>query len=61
MRDPARIERMLAKVRALWYTDPDARLLQLLLNQTTGPFEDQYYFEDDKLEKAIDERLKHIP
>jgi hypothetical protein len=60
MRDPARIERMLSKVRALWYANPDARLLQLLLNNTPRPIEDQYYFEDDKLEENIDETLNHI-
>jgi hypothetical protein len=60
LRDPARIDRMLAKVRALWYTNTDARLLQLLLNNTPNSAADQYHFEDDKLEKAIDESLKRI-
>lgn len=34
MRDPARIDRVLAALRAEWLTQPDTRLTQLLVNAT---------------------------
>lgn len=34
MRDPARIDRVLAALRAEWLTQPDARLTQLVINAT---------------------------
>jgi len=53
MRDPQRIDKVLAKVREVWKTYPDLRLLQLLLN--TLPKDSMaYYLEDDELLKRID-------
>lgn len=48
MRDPKRIDKILAKVREVWKTYPDLRLLQLLhncLEIDSMP----YYLEDDEL------------
>ena len=54
MRDPARIDRMISKLRELWVMQPDTRLCQLVMN--TGPKRGSiYYVEDDDMEKAIDE------
>jgi len=54
MRDPERIDKILARVREVWKTYPDLRLLQLLYNC----FEKEhtaYYLEDDVLLKKLDE------
>ena len=54
MRDPKRIDRILAKVRAHWHTYPDLRLTQLICNAcpTRG---DPFYVEDDVLERGLDQ------
>lgn len=52
MRDPERIERILSLVRKVWYTYPDLRLNQLLMNVLNAQG-DPYYIEDDKLEEAL--------
>jgi hypothetical protein len=53
MRDPKRIDKILARVREVWKTYPDLRLLQLLLN--TLPKDSMaYYIEDDELMKRIE-------
>lgn len=54
-RDPKRIERVLAKIRAIWWRSPDLRLMQLLGN-VVPPTVDQYYMEDDHLLREL-ERL----
>lgn len=59
MRDPNRIERVLAKVQALWKQVPDWRLGQLLINLTEAD-EGLFYLEDDKLEERIEKWLKAI-
>lgn len=53
MRDPNRIDKVLAKVREVWKTYPDLRLLQLLINSIPVD-NDGYYMEDDELVKRID-------
>lgn len=53
MRDPQRIDKVLAKVREVWKTYPDLRLLQLLIN-TLPAGNDGFYIEDDELLKRID-------
>lgn len=53
MRDPKRIDKVLAKVREVWKTYPDLRLLQLLINSLPAN-NDGYYIEDDELLKRID-------
>lgn len=59
MRDPNRIDRVLAKVRTLWKQVPDWRLGQLLVNLTEVD-EGLFYLEDDKLEERIEKWLKAI-
>lgn len=58
MRDPERIDRMIEKVRELWKKQPDARLLQLLINSASmlERVDDDflYFLEDDRLEEGID-------
>lgn len=52
MRDPDRIDRMLALVRQLWRKHPDWRLTQLIMN-AWGQNRDPYHVEDDELEVAL--------
>lgn len=62
MRDPARIKRILDKLEKTWTAAPDLRLCQLLSNTIIGPeTRDIFYIEDDKVEAAIDARLKNPP
>lgn len=52
MRDPGRIKRILAALRAVWEENPDMRLGQLICNAVR---EDMlYYIEDDTLVKALE-------
>lgn len=56
MRDPARIDRILEKLGREWKKYPDLRLGQLYENLRIiygGP-PDPFYWEDDKLEQALD-------
>ena len=57
MRDPARIQRLLAKFAALWYLQPDLRLGQLLVNLTRGGEPYVFHTEDSSLEDEIDDAL----
>lgn len=56
MRDINRIEKVLAKIREIWYKNPDLRLMQLLLNTNVNtndnPF--MYYVEDEHLIEMLD-------
>jgi hypothetical protein len=52
MRDPNRIEPMLSLIREIWYTYPDLRLTQLIMNALKMN-QDPYYIEDEKLEEAL--------
>ena len=54
MRDPNRIEPMLALIREIWYKYPDLRLTQLIMNALKMN-QDPYYVEDEKLKKALEE------
>ena len=62
MRDPTRIDRILALVAALWHKDPELRLIQLLLYvssksphiQANSPG-DPFYLEDEELERLLRE------
>ena len=51
MRDPKRIEPVLAKIRQIWLTYPDLRLGQLLEN--VFPDRELYYVEDDEPLEAL--------
>lgn len=52
MRDPARIERILTRLRAYWLSAPDLRLTQIVGNAVGRPG-DHYYVEDDIVEAGI--------
>jgi uncharacterized protein YihD (DUF1040 family) len=57
MRDPARIDPLLAELRAFWHRSPDWRLGQLVVNLTafagaTNPST----IEDDRLLRTLRER-----
>jgi uncharacterized protein YihD (DUF1040 family) len=54
MRNPARIQLVLAKIQAAWVKNPDLRLGQLISNLT--PYgQDVFYIEDDELVKDLPE------
>lgn len=56
MRDPARIDRIINKLRAAWKANPDLRLGQLIHNTVPTQYKaDFFYLEDDQIEKCIDE------
>jgi hypothetical protein len=55
MRDLARIERILGKLRERWLASPDLRLGQLVVVLARAA--DPFYFEDDALEAALDAGL----
>lgn len=61
MRDAARIARMLALLEYLWRRYPDLRLAQLVVNLTGQRAPEVFYFEDDKLEAALNEWLNNPP
>ena len=52
MRDPKRIDKILNIIKKVWDKAPDLRLMQLLGN-AHGLRDDPYFFEDDKLEAAL--------
>lgn len=55
MRDPARINEVLAVLRVAWQLDPDLRLGQLIVNavRPSSPCPDVFYVEDDKLAESL--------
>ncbi|HYV39299.1 MAG TPA: hypothetical protein VE988_26660 [Gemmataceae bacterium] len=55
MRDPARIDQVLAAIREVWVDDPDSRLGQLLVNamRTTDPGLDLFTVEDTVLVRKL--------
>ena len=52
MRDPARIDRMVEKLRRLWHSTPDQRLGQLIVNVTATV--NPWVPEDDDTERCLD-------
>jgi uncharacterized protein YihD (DUF1040 family) len=57
MRDPKRIDKIINKLRAVWKTNPDLRLGQLIHNiahDAVGNGVDIFFVEDDLMEKALD-------
>lgn len=59
MRDPARIDRVLALVRAYWKRYPDLRLGQLVVNLApSGQKGGAFYYEDDSMEEALRRALR---
>lgn len=59
MRDPNRIEPMLALIRKIWYEQPDLRLTQLIMN-ALAMNKDPYYIEDEHLEASLEDYLYNI-
>lgn len=56
MRDPARIDEMLALLRAVWIQEPDLRLGQLVFNaarQRDPEIQDIFNIEDGVLRKGL--------
>lgn len=58
MRDPARIPRIVAKLGALWASQPDTRLGQLVMNHMVHPQADPFQLEDEVWEREIDDGLR---
>lgn len=56
MRDPERIDKVLAAVGNVWKQYPDLRLGQLLCNVLVDPA--LYYIEDDRLVKVVEHYYK---
>ena len=59
MRDPNRIEPMIALIREIWYRAPDLRLTQLIMNVLKRN-NDPYYIEDETLKKALEDYYKKM-
>jgi hypothetical protein len=55
VRDPDRINRIIEKLRAVWFMQPDSRLCQIIVNNFSA---DPYYVEDDVVEEELDKILK---
>jgi len=55
MRDPARIDEVLAALRAAWAESPDLRLGQLIVNaiRPANPCPEVFYTEDDALVRGL--------
>jgi hypothetical protein len=60
MRDPARIDPLLDKLREAWIKEPDLRLAQLIVIavKPKTPCPDVFYTEDDKLLKGLEDYLE---
>lgn len=59
MKDPKRIEKILAIIREIWYANPDLRLTQLIMNALLMK-SDPYYVEDEHLEQMLIKVSKKI-
>ncbi len=55
MRDPSRIDEVLAALRDVWVSSPDLRLGQLIVNavRPSDPCPEIFYIEDDVLLKGL--------
>ena len=58
MRDPARIDRVLAIFRELWTRDPDFRFMQLMSRELGDG--DHFYLEDDDLMEIMKRSLSNM-
>jgi uncharacterized protein YihD (DUF1040 family) len=55
VRDPARIDRMIEKLRQHWHRNPDIRLGQLVVNLGRDqPMVSTFHIDDDVIERAMD-------
>lgn len=60
MRNPERIDRIIAKLGVIWKKNPDLRFNQLILNLIKEYNKDYlgddcFYMEDDKFEKILED------
>lgn len=55
MRDPTRIDAMLAALRETWLESPDLRLGQLIVNavRPSAPCPEVFYVEDEELTRRL--------
>ena len=60
MRDPARIQEVVATLRGIWHQVPDLRLGQLLINCTHDIGTDLFYIEDDVLLQRLKDYAKTL-
>ena len=64
MRDPARIDRIAAKLVEAWKLSPDQRLAQLVSNAvayaTNRKVDDIFYIEDKEMERGLDRMLNEL-
>lgn len=61
MRDPARVDRIIAKLHEAWSLYPDFRFYQLITSISSNVDGDRYYVEDDVLERDLDQWLARWP
>jgi uncharacterized protein YihD (DUF1040 family) len=57
MRNPERIQRILAKLEQAWHKHPDMRLGQFISNLNDSRDGDLFYVEDEELEEWIEEEI----
>lgn len=57
MRDPNRIDRIVEKLAKEWKKNPDQRLGQLLCNLDRDFGRMPFFYEDDKIERALDRSM----
>lgn len=61
MRDPNRIDEILAEVSKVWHRLPDWRLGQLISNASCSfGYEDPFFMEDEKLLKWLKESIEKL-
>lgn len=58
MRNPERIKRILDKLEKLWNNSPDLRLGQLISNLVDTAERNQFYIQDEDLEKVLNEYIR---
>lgn len=59
MRDGMRIDPILDRLRAVWNSNPDQRLAQIIFNAAANEWKrDPFYMEDDELIDAIERLYK---
>jgi hypothetical protein len=61
MRDPARIEQILNRIRTIWTEYPDCRFGQLLYYLFDDYFgKDLFFVEDDDFIKTLDSKIEKL-
>ena len=60
MRDPKRIDKCLNTLREVWYEFPDQRFMQLICNFQNWMGTDDFFLEDEDLQKKLSEYLNRL-